>query len=139
MCGEKRILLHCGWESKLLRPLRKTLWKFLKKLKIELPYDPAFPGASQVALDINNLPANVGDERDKGLIPRSKRSPAGEHGNKLQYSCLENLMDRGAYGSTVHKVARSWTQMKQLLMHTCNCNPIPGHISRKDENSNSER
>ena len=96
MCGEKRILLHHEWESKLLQFLRKTLWKFLKKLKIELPYDPEFPGASQVALDINNPPANVGDERDRGLIPRSQRSPAGENGNQLQYSCLENFMDRGA-------------------------------------------
>ena len=96
MCGEKRIPLHCGWEGKLLQPLRKTLWKLLKKLKIELPYDPTFPGASQVAQDINNPPANVGDERDRRLIPRSERSPAGEHGSQLQYSCLENLMDRGA-------------------------------------------
>ena len=40
-CGEKRTLLHCWWECKLIQPLWKTVWKFLKKLKIELPYDPA--------------------------------------------------------------------------------------------------
>ena len=42
-CGEKEILLHCWWECKLVQPLWKTVWKFLKKLKIELPYDPAIP------------------------------------------------------------------------------------------------
>ena len=46
---------------------------------------------------VKNLPANVGDIRDVGSIPRSGRSPGGEHGNPLQYSCLENPMDRGAW------------------------------------------
>ena len=42
-CGEKGTLLHCWWECKLTQPLWRTAWKFLKKLKIELPYDPAIP------------------------------------------------------------------------------------------------
>ena len=42
-CGEKGILLHCWWECKLVQPLWRTVWKFLKKLEIELPYDPAIP------------------------------------------------------------------------------------------------
>ena len=42
-CGEKGTLLHCWWEYKLIQPLWRTLWTFLKKLKIELPYDPAMP------------------------------------------------------------------------------------------------
>ena len=42
-CGEKETLLHCWWECKLVQPLWKTVWRFLKKLKIELPYDPAIP------------------------------------------------------------------------------------------------
>ena len=42
-CGEKGTLLHCWWECKLVQPLWKTVWKFLKKLKIELPYDPPIP------------------------------------------------------------------------------------------------
>ena len=50
---------------------------------------------------VKNLPANVGDIRDVGSIPRSERSPGGEHGNPLQYSCLENPMDRGAWLATV--------------------------------------
>ena len=42
-CGEKRTLMHCWWECKLVQPLWKTVWRFLKKLNIELPYDPAIP------------------------------------------------------------------------------------------------
>ena len=42
-CGEKGTLLHCCWECKLVQPLWRTVWRFLKKLKIELPYDPAIP------------------------------------------------------------------------------------------------
>ena len=42
-CGEKGTLLHCWWESKLIQPLWRTVWRFLKKLQIELPYDPAIP------------------------------------------------------------------------------------------------
>ena len=53
-------------------------------------------GTSQVALVVENPPANAGDIRDAGLIPGSGRSPGRGHGNPLQYSCLENPMDRGA-------------------------------------------
>ena len=42
-CGEKGTLLHCWWECKLVQPLWRTVWRFLKKLKTELPYDPAIP------------------------------------------------------------------------------------------------
>ena len=42
-CGEKGTLLHCWWEYKLVLPLWKTVWRFVKKLRIELPYDPAIP------------------------------------------------------------------------------------------------
>ena len=42
-CGEKGTLLHCWWECKLVKPLWRTVWRFLKKLKIELPYNPAIP------------------------------------------------------------------------------------------------
>ena len=42
-CGEKGTLLHCWWECKLVQPLWRTLWRFPKKLKIKLPYDPAIP------------------------------------------------------------------------------------------------
>ena len=52
--------------------------------------------ASQVALGVKNLPPNAGDIRDAGSIPELGRSPGGGRGNPLQYSCLENPMDRGA-------------------------------------------
>ena len=42
-CGEKGALVHCWWECRLVRPLWKTLWNFLRKLKMELPFDPAIP------------------------------------------------------------------------------------------------
>ena len=57
---------------------------------------------------IQNLPANAGDVRDAGLIPGLGRSPGGVHGNLLQYSCLENPKERGAWQATVHGVIRSW-------------------------------
>ena len=73
--------------------------------------------ASQVALVVKNLLANAGNIRDLGSIPGSGRSPGGGHGNPLQYSCLENLMDRGAWQATVHKVAQSQTLLKWLSIH----------------------
>ena len=69
-------------------------------------------GASQAVLVVKNLPANAGDIRDMGSIPGSGRFPGGGHGNPLQYSYLENPMDRGAWKSIVHWVAKSQTQMK---------------------------
>ena len=62
---------------------------------------------SCVALVVKNLPANTGDVRDSGSIPGSGRSPGGGHANSLQYSCLENPMDRGAWQATVHGVTKS--------------------------------
>ena len=72
--------------------------------------------ASQVAGVVKNLPDNAGDIRDVGSIPRLGRSPGGGHVNPLQYSCLENPIDRGAWWATVNKVAKSRTQLKQLSM-----------------------
>ena len=74
--------------------------------------------SSQVVLVIKDPPANVGDIRDVGSIPGLGRTPGGGgHGNPLQYSCLESSMDRGAWWATVHRIAKSWTQLKQLSMH----------------------
>ena len=63
---------------------------------------------------VRNLPANVGDIRDAGSTPELKRCPGEGHGNPLQYSCLENLMDRGAMQATVHEITEPQTQLKQL-------------------------
>ena len=79
-CGEKGTLLHCWWECKLVQPLWKTVWRFLKKLKVELPYDPAIPllgiypdktiiqkrGDFPGSPVVNTLPSNAGGA---GSIP----------------------------------------------------------------------
>ena len=73
--------------------------------------------APQVALEVKTpLPVLV-DERDEALIPGSGRSPGGGHGNALQFSCLQNPMDRGAWKSSVRRVARNQTWLKWLSMH----------------------
>ena len=59
---------------------------------------------------IKNLPENAGDTGDTHLIPGSERSSGEGDGNPLQYSCLKNFMDRGAWKATVHGVAKSLTQ-----------------------------
>ena len=79
-------------------------------------------GASQVALVVKNPPANARDVRDAGLIPRLGRSSipglvrstGGGHSNPLQYSHLENPIDRGAWQVAVHRVSQSQTQLKRL-------------------------
>ena len=70
--------------------------------------------ASQVALVVKNVPVSAEDLTDVVLIPGWGRSPGGGHGNLLQYCCLENPMDRGAWWATVHGVTRSWIQLSDL-------------------------
>ena len=66
-----------------------------------------FPGGSIV----KNPPANAGDVGDVGSIPGSRRSLGVENDNPLQYSCLENSTDKGAWQATVHGVAKSRTRL----------------------------
>ena len=70
-----------------------------------------------MALVVKNLPTNARDLRDAGLIPGLGRSSGRGHDNPLQYSFPENPMDRGAWRTTVHRVAQSQTQPKQLSTH----------------------
>ena len=94
----------------------------------------------QVVLVVKNLPANAGDVRAVGLIPGLGRSPGGGHGNPLQYSWLENLMDRGAWWAIVHRFAQSRTWLSDLACtHSKECEIIspcefdlhsPGHLMR---------
>ena len=65
--------------------------------------------ALQVALVVKNLPANAEDIKDSGSIPGLGRSPGGGHGNPLQYSCLENPVDRGTWRTIAHRVMKSQT------------------------------
>ena len=74
------------------------------------------PLNSQVVLVIKNLPANVGDARDSGSIPGLGRSPGVENGDRLQYSCLENSMDKGAWWAIVHRAAKSQTLLSDLTI-----------------------
>ena len=72
-----------------------------------------FPGGASG----KTLPANTEDVRDLGSVPGSGRSPGGGHGNPLQYSCLENPMDRGAWRAVVRGVAKSRSRLKRLSTH----------------------
>ena len=73
--------------------------------------------ASQVVLGVKNLPVSAGDLRDVGSIPGSGRSPGEGNGNLLQYSCLVNPMDRGAWWATVQRLTESQTQLKRFSTH----------------------
>ena len=68
---------------------------------------------------VKKLPAKAGDARDMDSMPGLGKSPGEGHGNPLQYSGLENPMDRGAWEATVHGVKKSQTRLKQLSTHTC--------------------
>ena len=92
------------------------LWKFLE---VELMDHMVTTGASQVVLEVKNLPASAGEVRDTGSIPGFRRSPGREHGSPLHYSCLKNPMDREAGQTTVHGVAR--------VRHDL-ANKLPPHI-----------
>ena len=77
--------------------------------------------ASKVALVVKKPSANAGDARDASLIPGLGRSPGLGNGNPLQYSCLENSMDRGAWVATVHGVTKNQTRLE----HTHSSSNIP--------------
>ena len=66
-CGGKGTLLHCWWECKWIQPLWRTIWRFLKKLKIELPYDPAIPFYSFFTLILNWLTLLIGNYYCEGF------------------------------------------------------------------------
>ena len=90
----------------------EDLWKIFTfhftikaQLQFLLPLQMDFPGSSVV----KNPPASAGDARYAGLICALGRSPRGGHGNPLQYSCLENPMNRGAWWATVHGVTKRQT------------------------------
>ena len=69
--------------------------------------DTCIPGVSQVVLAVKNLPTNAEHSRDRSSVLGLGRSLGGGPGNPLQYSCLDNAMDRGAWQATVHVVTKS--------------------------------
>ena len=85
---------------------------------------------------LKNPLANARDIRDASLIPGLGKSPGGGHGNPLQYSCLENPMDRGAWWATVHGASQSWMRLKRPSIHTCTRQAThPSEITSEDAGS----
>ena len=80
-----------------------------------------FPGGTSD----KELPVNAGDVRDEDSIPGSVISSGGGHDSPFQYSCLENLMDRGAWRAIVHRVAKSQTRLKRLSRHALSFMGLP--------------
>ena len=114
-------LLHqwkCAWQllgvnQRCKSTVQILLWVMWREL-----------GTFQVALVVKNLPANARDTRDSGSIPGWGRCPGGGHNNPLQYSCLENLVDRRAWLATVHGVTRVGHDWSDLA-----CMQTPGNSS----------
>ena len=88
----------------------------------------SFPAGSVV----KNLPVSAGNTGDEGLIPGLGISPGGGNGNPLQYFCLENFVDREAWWATVHGVAKSWTQLSELIY-----NVLVSDVQQNDLKSSS--
>ena len=84
-------------------------------LTLVVDFTMDFPGGARKK---KTSPANAADIRDRGSIPGLGRSPGGGHGTPLQYSCLEQPMDRGAWWATVHGVTKTQTRLKRLSTHT---------------------
>ena len=100
------------WEEAQFAGQEKVLvWEFTvvlpRKHQFLMTVEQAEQRAFLVVLVVKNPPANSGDITDPGSIPRSGRCLEEGNGNPLQYSCLENPMDRGAWQATVHGVAES--------------------------------
>ena len=79
-----------------------------------------------MAFVVKKLSASAGDGGDSGLISGSGRAPGGGHGNLLQYSCLENPLDRGAWWATVHGGTNSHTRLRQLSTHLAHTHFLQG-------------
>ena len=87
----------------------------VRLIKVVLLNNKGFPGGASG----KEPPCQWRDIRDVGLIPGLGRSPGEGNGKPFQHSCLENPKDRGAWWAMVHRVAKSWTQLKQLSTHAC--------------------
>ena len=123
-CGEKGTLTHSWWECKLAQPPWKIVWTFLKKLKAKLPCGLAIlllggcvsrkKKKKTVRQRASSMVQQVKNLGDMGEIPGLGRSHGAEDGTPLQYSCLENPMDGGAWWAAVHGVAQSQPRLKWL-------------------------
>ena len=111
-------VIQCPWLS-ISSPFipDRSKWKVISKGNSKKGGIYVNVWASWVELVIKNLPAKAGYIRDAGSIPGLRRSPGRGHGNPLQYFCLENPMNRGGWWATVHRVTKSWTQLKRLSIY----------------------
>ena len=122
-------ILKMGPHSSLCSRLAPRYWVSTQPTAVHLPDNKAsqhfwrvfhsrcFLWASLVVQLVKNLPVNAGDTRDKGLILRSGRSPVEGNGNPLQYSCLEDSMDRGAWRAIVHGIRHDWAHTQLIYLH----------------------
>ena len=97
-----------------------TLWVFRNyfRASVQFSWSRIFPLYQCPSVSaVKESVRNAGATGDRGLIPGLGRTSAGGHGNPLLFSCLENPMDRGAWQAIVHRVAKSWTRLKQLSTH----------------------
>ena len=97
-------LLSYPYRYCLQKPEAVTSRKFTLYFDLRKEKKKKIPGGSEGK-------ASACNARDPGLIPGSRRSPGERNGKPLQYSCLKDSMDRGAWWSTVHGAAKSWTQL----------------------------
>ena len=95
---------------KVFLPRGTQFFPYFLALLLVFPYIERW--ASQVVLVVKNSPPNAGDIRDLDSIPGSGGSSGGEHGNLLQFSCLENPKHRGAWRATIHRIRKSQTRLK---------------------------
>ena len=114
-------ILHCSClENSMDRGAWKATVHGMAKSQTplsDLHFHVTFMVTYQMAWVVKTLLANGGDMRDAGSIPRSEKFTGWGHGNPLQYSCWENPMDRGTWWAAAHRVAKSWTWLKQLSTH----------------------
>ena len=131
--GSALDMIHRGGRQGLIS--RVQVNKRHLAIRIRVPdWSPASRGSPQVALVVKNPPANAGDVRDMGLIPGSGRPPGEGNDNPLQYSCLENSMDRGAWWAAIHRIAKESDTTEQLThththTHTFNTEVVKCRIS----------
>ena len=100
-------LLHWCWAYKIIQILWKRVWQFPIKLMV---------------LAVKSPSANAENLRDLDLIPGLGRSSGEGSGNPLQYSCLENPMDRGAWRATFHRVTHDWSNLAHKQNTCLQCN-----------------
>ena len=115
-------------------------WVYRKVIQMyRYRYRYRYRWASHVTVMVKNAPANTQHTTVVDSISGSGRSHGEGHGDPLQYSCLENLMDRGAWRAIVHRVAKSQTRLKWLSRHALSFMGLPWWLSGKESSCQNKR